>query len=102
MCRSFSGTLAYLDTRPVRSIKLEQCSELSLTTALGRAERPCRAPLRDYRPRMKEVLKLQGLIAHATVRPPQLGVDDAERAELQRLAQFAGLLDAPPLRAAGD
>ncbi len=50
-----------------------------------------RNPIRDYRPRMKEVLKLQGLIAHATVRPPQLGVDDAERAELKRLAAFAGL-----------
>src|SRR4029078_1823520 len=51
-----------------------------------------RAPIRDYRPRMKEVLKMQGLIAHAAVRPPQLGVDDAERAELQRLATCAGLL----------
>ena len=61
-----------------------------------------RNPIRDYRPRMKEVLKLQGLIAHAAVRPPQLGVDDAERAELAKLARQAGLLDAPPLRAAGD
>ena len=51
---------------------------------------------------MKEVLKLQGLIAHATVRAPQLGVDDAERAELARLARQAGLLDTPPLRAVGD
>ena len=44
---------------------------------------------------MKEVLKLQGLIAHAAVRPPQLGVDDAERAELKRLAERAGLLETP-------
>ena len=51
-----------------------------------------RNPIRDYRPRMKEVLKMQGLIPHATVRPPQLGVDDAERAELRRLAAFAGLV----------
>ena len=51
-----------------------------------------RNPIRDYRPRMKEVLKMQGLIPHATVRPPQLGVDDAERAELRRLATFAGLI----------
>ena len=42
---------------------------------------------------MKEVLRMQGLIAHATVRPPQPPVDDAERAELRRLARFAGLLD---------
>ena len=52
-----------------------------------------RAPIRDYRPRMKEVLKMQGLIAHAAVRPPQLGVDDVERAELRRLATFAGLFN---------
>ena len=61
-----------------------------------------RNPIRDYRPRIKEVLKMQGLIAHATVRAPQLGVDDAERAELRRLAQFAGLLGGEPLRAVGD
>jgi 4-hydroxy-tetrahydrodipicolinate synthase len=51
-----------------------------------------RNPIRDYRPRMKEVLRMQGLIPHATVRPPQLGVDDAERAELRRLAVSAGLI----------
>ena len=51
-----------------------------------------RAPIRDYRPRMKEVLVLQGLIRHAAVRPPQLPVDDAERAELRRLAEQAGLI----------
>jgi len=61
-----------------------------------------RAPIRDYRPRMKEVLVMQGLIAHATVRAPLLGVDDGERAELRRLAEFAGLLDSPTLRAVGD
>ena len=55
-----------------------------------------RAPIRDYRPRMKEVLVLQGLIAHATVRAPQLGVDDGERAELRRLAELAGLLEPVP------
>jgi 4-hydroxy-tetrahydrodipicolinate synthase len=60
---------------------------------LGPLARHCwRAPIRDYRPRMKEVLRMQGLIAHATVRAPQLGVDDAERAELRRLAELAGLV----------
>jgi len=51
---------------------------------------------------MKEVLRMQGRIAHATVRPPQLGVDDAERAELGRLAVFAGLVPAELRRAVGD
>jgi hypothetical protein len=35
---------------------------------------------------------MQGLIAHATVRPPQLGVGAEERAELRKLADAAGLL----------
>jgi 4-hydroxy-tetrahydrodipicolinate synthase len=60
---------------------------------LGPLARFCwRAPIRDYRPRMKEVLRMQGLIAHATVREPQLGVDDAERKELHRLLVAAKLL----------
>jgi len=60
---------------------------------LGPLARYCwRAPIRDYRPRMKEVLLLQGMIRHAAVRPPQLPVDDAERAELRRLAEHAGLI----------
>src|SRR6185436_4928480 len=69
---------------------------------LGPLARYCwRAPIRDYRPRMKEVLKLQGHFPHATVREPQLPVDDAERAEIARLARHAGLIGAP-LRAVGD
>ena len=70
---------------------------------LGPLARYCwRAPIRDYRPRMKEVLKMQGLIPHATVRAPQLAVDDAERAEIARLARHAGLAGGAPLRAVGD
>jgi dihydrodipicolinate synthase/N-acetylneuraminate lyase len=49
---------------------------------------------------MKEVLVMQGLIGHATVRPPQLPVDDAERAELRRLAEHAGLVAKTGQRAA--
>jgi 4-hydroxy-tetrahydrodipicolinate synthase len=68
---------------------------------LGPLARFCwRPPIRDYRPRMKEVLVLQGLFAHSTCRPPQLGVDDAERDELHRLAGEAGLLALRPQRAA--
>jgi 4-hydroxy-tetrahydrodipicolinate synthase len=70
---------------------------------LGPLARYCwRAPIRDYRPRMKEVLKLQGHFPHATVREPQLPVDDAERAEIARLARHAGLAGGAPLRAVGD
>jgi len=60
---------------------------------LGPLARYCwRNPIRDYRPRIKEVLLMQGLIAHATVRPPQLAVGDDERAQLRKLASAAGLL----------
>jgi 4-hydroxy-tetrahydrodipicolinate synthase len=68
---------------------------------LGPLARYCwRPPIRDYRPRMKEVLVLQGKIRHAAVRPPQLPVDDAERAALARLAAQAGLIEVRPARAA--
>ena len=52
-----------------------------------------RPPIRDYRPRMKEVLVMQGLFGHATCRAPQLPVDDVERARLRTLAEAAHLLD---------
>ena len=61
---------------------------------LGPIARYCwRAPIRDYRPRMKEVLKLQGLFPHATVRAPQLPVDDAEREVIAGLVEQAGLVE---------
>jgi 4-hydroxy-tetrahydrodipicolinate synthase len=53
-----------------------------------------RLPERDYRPRMKEVLVMQGLIRSAAVRAPQMGIGEAERAELRRLATHAGLISA--------
>lgn len=60
---------------------------------LGPIARYCwRAPVRDFRPRMKEVLRLQGLIECASVREPQLGIDAAERAEIRRLMIDNGLL----------
>jgi 4-hydroxy-tetrahydrodipicolinate synthase len=69
--------------------------------ALGPLARYCwRAPMRDYRPRMKEVLLMQGLLSSAACRPPQLGIDQTERAELRRLALQAGLLEGASPRAA--
>lgn len=60
---------------------------------IGPIARYCwRPPIRDFRPRMKEVLRLQGHFPSAAVREPQLGIDDAERAEIKRLMQANGLL----------
>lgn len=51
-----------------------------------------RAPIRDFRPRMKEVLRLQGLIASNAVRRPQLNISEAEKAELKRIVEQAKLV----------
>jgi 4-hydroxy-tetrahydrodipicolinate synthase len=51
-----------------------------------------RAPIRDFRPRMKELLVIQGLISCAAVRRPQLGISADERAQIRGLAQVAGLV----------
>jgi 4-hydroxy-tetrahydrodipicolinate synthase len=60
---------------------------------IGPIARHCwRLPIRDFRPRMKEVLRLQGLIPCAVCREPQLGIDQAERDELARLMRRQELL----------
>lgn len=62
-------------------------------TRLGPIARYCwRPPIRDFRPRMKEVLRLQGHLASSACREPQLGVDADERAEIARLMRRQGLL----------
>ena len=102
--------IGFAGTAVAELIEMHQCvtrkdfdRAFAIWERLGPLARYCwRAPLRDYRPRMKEVLRMQGQIAHATVRPPQLAVDDAERAELRRLATHAGLISAEPRRAVGD
>lgn len=50
------------------------------------------APVRNSRARIKEGLKLLGVIDEVAVRPPLLGLDDAERAALRTAMEKAGLL----------
>jgi len=65
----------------------------ALWQRLGPIARYCwRPPIRVFRTRMKEVLRLQGLIHSAAVREPQLGIDDAERAQIRHLMDASGLL----------
>jgi 4-hydroxy-tetrahydrodipicolinate synthase len=60
---------------------------------LGPIARYCwRPPIRDFRPRMKEVLRLQGHIVSGACREPQLGIDAQERDEIARLMRHQGLL----------
>ena len=61
---------------------------------LGPIARYCwRPPIRDFRPRMKELLRLQGLFPSAACREPQLGVDASERDEIAQLCRKAGLIE---------
>jgi 4-hydroxy-tetrahydrodipicolinate synthase len=61
---------------------------------LGPIARYCwRPPIRDFRPRMKEVLRLQGLFPNATCREPQLGVSDEERRAIADLCRSQGLIE---------
>lgn len=60
---------------------------------IGPVARFCwRPPIRDFRPRMKEVLRLQGHFPSAAVRAPQLGVDEAERSAITALMRRQELL----------
>jgi 4-hydroxy-tetrahydrodipicolinate synthase len=55
---------------------------------LGPIARYCwRPPLRDFRPRMKELLRLQGHFSSAACREPQLGIAESERQEIALLCR---------------
>jgi 4-hydroxy-tetrahydrodipicolinate synthase len=50
-------------------------------------------PMRNSRARIKEGLRMLGLIDEVAVRPPLIGIDDRERDELRAAMVVAGLLD---------
>ena len=59
---------------------------------LGPIARLCWSnPIRDFRPRMKEVLKWQGLFPSAMTREPQLGISDDERRMIISVCEKQGL-----------
>lgn len=68
-------------------------SARAIWNKLGPIARYCwRLPIRDFRPRMKEVLRLQGLFPSAACREPQLGIDADECKEIARLCRVHGLI----------
>ncbi|MBL8807815.1 MAG: dihydrodipicolinate synthase family protein [Rhodospirillales bacterium] len=69
---------------------------------LGPLARYCwKPPIRDFRPRMKEALKLQGIFPHATCREPQLGVGEDERKAIEAILRTAGMLGTGMIRKVG-
>ncbi len=66
----------------------------SIWKKLGPLARYCwRPPIRDFRPRMKEVLRLQGVFPSAACREPQLGIGEQERSEIAEICRRQGLLN---------
>ena len=49
-------------------------------------------PVTDYRARTKEALHMMGIIDHTVVRAPLLSINDAERENVKRALQHAGML----------
>lgn len=100
----FAGTATDRLIAMDKAVKAKRYDEAqAIWGALGPLARfAWRPPIRDYRPRMKEVLVMQGLFEHAHCRPPQLGVDEAERAALRDLARHAGLLEEARRQEAGE
>ena len=77
-----------------------QAGRLDEAAALGRrvqrlADVVFAAPVGDYRVRLKECLRILGVLGSAHVRRPLLPLDDAERAFLARVLTEVGLLEDP-------
>jgi dihydrodipicolinate synthase/N-acetylneuraminate lyase len=53
------------------------------------------APVGDYRVRLKECLRILGVLEHAHVRRPLLGISEAERGHLADVLREVGLLREP-------
>ena len=66
----------------------------AIWSRIGPLARYCwRLPIRDFRPRMKEVLRLQGLMASGACREPQLGITQEERFQIALLCRHAALIE---------
>jgi 4-hydroxy-tetrahydrodipicolinate synthase len=71
----------------------ELASARAIWDRLGPIARYCwRPPIRDFRPRMKELLRLQGHFPSAACREPQLGIAPAEQQQIARLCREHGLV----------
>jgi 4-hydroxy-tetrahydrodipicolinate synthase len=94
------GFGAVMTREQVDMIRAWQEGRTEEAMALGRrvqrlADVVFAAPVGDYRVRLKECLRILGVLESAHVRRPLLPVDDAERAHLTAVLQEVGLLTAP-------
>ncbi len=92
------GFGAVMTREQVDMIAAWQRGDTETAMALGRrvqrlADVVFAAPVGDYRVRLKECLKILGVLENATVRRPLLGISDRERAFLRDVLAEVGLLD---------
>ncbi len=95
------GTIAIAEQiemlRYVANGDLEAATEVNERAVRPLADGLFAPPVRNYRARMKEALRLLGVIPNATMRPPLLDLDYAEREAVKRAVETIPL--AMPARA---
>lgn len=95
------GTIAIAEQiemfRCVAAGDLEAGSGINDATVRPLADALFAPPVRNYRARMKEALRLLGVIPSATMRPPLLGLDEGERTAVKQA--LASVRLAEPVRA---
>jgi len=94
------GFGAVMTSEQVAMIEAWRAGRLEEARALGRrvqrlADVVFAKPVGDYRARLKECLRILGVLDAAHVRRPLLPLGDAERATLAAVLVEVGLLDAP-------
>ena len=92
------GFGAVMTREQVEMIRAWQDGRTDEAVALGRrvqrlADVVFAAPVGDYRVRLKECLRILGVLESATVRRPLMPISDQERAHLAAVLEEVGLLD---------
>ena len=95
------GFGAVMTREQVDMIRAWQDGQTDEAMALGRrvqrlADVVFAAPVGDYRVRLKECLRILGVLENAHVRRPLLPVSDAERGHLKAVLEEVGLLTSEP------
>lgn len=93
--------IGFAGTATAELVRMQQCAEQNrveeayeIWGKLGPAARYCwRAPLRDYRVRMKQLLALQGVLPNAHVRGPTSQISRTDAARLEEIVNRHGLAD---------
>ncbi len=96
------GFGAVMTREQVDMIEAWKAGRIDEARALGRrvqrlADVVFARPVGDYRVRLKECLRILGVLESAHVRPPLLPISDEERAHLNAILVEVGLMEADPL-----